>query len=424
VDLVQSTKLADVCYDIRGPVLVEAKRLEEQGHRILKLNIGNPAPFGFSAPDEILVDVIRNLSDAEGYSDSQGLLSARTAIVSHYQDRGLDTSVTVDDVWLGNGVSELIVMALQAMLNNGDEVLVPAPDYPLWTAATSLAGGTPVHYRCDESEGWLPDLDDLRAKISARTKAIVLINPNNPTGAVYPRPLLEDLAEIARQHSLTVLADEIYDKILYDDASHVPFAVIAPDLFTLTFNGLSKAYRLAGFRAGWLLAGGPKSHAANYLEGLTILANMRLCANVPAQHAIQTALGGRQSIRDLVLPGGRLLEQRDAAVSALRAIPGVSCVEPKGALYVFPRLDPEVYPIVDDQRFVLDFLRDQHVLLVQGTGFNWPTPDHLRIVTLPHVEVLTEAIGRLGTFLADGGADGRAGGRRASLDSTGLRRIS
>jgi alanine-synthesizing transaminase len=400
VELVQSAKLNDVCYDIRGPVLVESKRLEEQGHRILRLNIGNPAPFGFTAPDEILVDVVRNLADAQGYSDSQGLLSARTAIVQHYQERGLDT-VGVDDIWLGNGVSELIVMALQAMLNDGDEVLVPAPDYPLWTASVSLAGGRPVHYLCDEAEGWLPDLEHLRSRITERTKAIVLINPNNPTGAVYPRQCLEEIAELARQHGLVVLADEIYDKILYDDAVHIPFSVIAPDLFSLTFNGLSKAYRLAGFRAGWLMAAGPSRHAASYLEGLTILANMRLCANVPAQHAIQTALGGRQSINDLVLPGGRLLAQRDAAITALRAIPGVSCVQPKGALYVFPRLDPEQYPIVDDQRFVLDFLRQQHVLLVQGTGFNWPRPDHLRIVTLPHPEVLVEAIGRLGTFLAD-----------------------
>jgi len=398
VDLVQSTKLADVCYDIRGPVLLEAKRLEEQGHRIIKLNIGNPAPFGFRAPDEILVDVIRNLPDAEGYSDSQGLLSARTAIVQHYQERGLDT-VGVDDVWLGNGASELIVMALQAMLDDGDEVLVPAPDYPLWTASTSLAGGKPVHYLCDESAGWLPDVDDLRAKVTERTKAIVVINPNNPTGAVYPLETLQDIAQVAREYNLVVLADEIYDKILYDDAVHVPMALVAPDLFTLTFNGLSKAYRLAGFRAGWLLAAGPKRHATSYLEGLTILANMRLCANVPAQHAIQTALGGRQSIRDLILPGGRLLAQRDAAVKELRAIPGVTCVEPKGALYVFPRLDPERYPIADDQRFVLEFLREQKVLLVQGTGFNWPAPDHLRIVTLPHVDELTEAIRRLGSFL-------------------------
>jgi alanine-synthesizing transaminase len=398
VQLTQSSKLAEVCYDIRGPVLEAAKLLEAQGHRILKLNIGNPAPFGFSAPDEILVDVTRNLPDAEGYSDSQGLLSARTAIVQHYQTRGLDTA-TVDDIWLGNGVSELIVMALQAMLDDGDEVLLPAPDYPLWTAGTSLAGGRPVHYLCDEAAGWLPDLDDLKSKITGRSKAIVVINPNNPTGAVYPDSILEGIAELARQHDLVVLADEIYDKILYGDATHTPFSVIAPDLFTLTFNGLSKAYRLAGFRSGWLLAAGPKRQAASYLEGLTILANMRLCANVPGQHAIQTALGGRQSIKDLVLPGGRLLEQRDVAVNALRAIPGVSCVEPQGALYVFPKLDPQLYPITDDQQFVLEFLRDQHVLLVQGTGFNWPNSDHLRIVTLPHSEVLTEAIGRLGTFL-------------------------
>jgi alanine-synthesizing transaminase len=398
VDLRQSHKLEDVCYDIRGPVLEEAKRLEEEGRRVIKLNIGNPAPFGFEAPDEILVDVVRNLASAQGYSDSQGLLSARTAVVQHYQERGIDT-VHVDDVWLGNGVSELITMALQAMLDDGDEVLVPAPDYPLWTASTSLAGGTPVHYLCDESAGWLPDLENLRSRITQRSKAIVIINPNNPTGAVYPRWVLEEMIEIARQHHLVVLADEIYDKILFDDAVHVPVAEVAPDLFTLTFNGLSKAYRIAGFRAGWLMVNGPKKHARSYLEGLTILANMRLCANVPAQHAIQVALGGRQSIRELVLPGGRLLEQRDAAVTALAKIPGVSCVEPKGALYVFPKLDPEVYPISDDQQFVLDLLREQHVLVVQGSGFNWPHPDHLRIVTLPHADDLTEAIGRIANFL-------------------------
>jgi alanine-synthesizing transaminase len=399
VQLDQSAKLAGVSYDIRGPVLEEAKRLEEHGHRILKLNIGNPASFGFAAPDEILVDVIRNLPAAEGYSDSQGLLSARTAIVQHYQQRGLPDLDDVDDVWLGNGVSELIMMALQALLDDGDEVLVPAPDFPLWTAATSLSGGRPVHYLCDEAEGWLPDLDDLAGKVTDRTKAIVVINPNNPTGAVYPRSTLEGIAEIARRHGLLVMADEIYDKILYGDAEHIAFASVAPDLFTLTFNGLSKAYRLAGFRSGWLMVHGPKRSARSYLEGLSVMANLRLCANVPAQHAIQTALGGRQSINDLILPGGRLLEQRDAAVTALRKIPGVTCVEPRGALYVFPRLDPERYPIKDDQQFVLDFLREHQVLLVQGTGFNWPTPDHLRIVTLPHHEDLTEAIGRLGEFL-------------------------
>ncbi len=398
MELRQSRKLEDVCYDIRGPVLEEAKRLEEEGRRIIKLNLGNPAPFGFEAPEEILVDVIRNLPNAQGYSDSQGLLSARTAIIQHYQQRGLDVD-NPDDVWLGNGVSELITMSLQAMLDNGDEVLVPSPDYPLWTASTSLAGGRPVHYLCDEDEGWLPDLEDLRSKITPRTKAIVVINPNNPTGAVYPLPVLARIADLARENGLVVLADEIYDKILYDGAEHVPFAKVAPDLFTLTFNGLSKAYRIAGFRAGWMLVTGPKKHASSYLEGITILANMRLCANVPAQHAVQIALGGRQSVRDLVLPGGRLLEQRDTAIRALAEIPGVTCVVPKGALYVFPRLDPERYPIKDDQRFVLELLREHHVLVVQGTGFNWPHSDHLRIVTLPRVEDLAEAIGRLGSFL-------------------------
>ena len=398
VHLNQSRKLENVLYDIRGPVLEEARRLEEEGRRIIKLNIGNPAPFGFDAPEEILVDVIRNLPASQGYSDSQGLLSARTAIVQHYQQRGL-TGMTVDDVWLGNGVSELIQISLQAMLDDGDEVLIPAPDYPLWTAATSLAGGRAVHYLCDEAESWMPDLDDLEAKITPRTKAIVVINPNNPTGAVYPLEVLEGIAELARRHQLVVMADEIYDKILYDEATHTPFSAAAPDLFTLTFNGLSKAYRLAGFRSAWLMVTGPKRHAASYLEGITILANMRLCANVPAQHAIQTALGGRQSIYDLVLPGGRLREQRDAAMAALKEIPGVTCVQPRGALYVFPRLDPDVYPIADDQQFVLQLLREQHVLVVQGSGFNWPRPDHLRIVTLPRADDLTEAIGRIGTFL-------------------------
>lgn len=400
MQLDQSLKLSGVSYDIRGPVMEEAKRLEEAGHRILKLNIGNPATFELTAPDEILLDVVRNLPNAEGYSDSRGLLSARTAVVQHYQQRGLPELDDVNDVWLGNGVSELIMMSLQAMLNDGDEVLIPAPDFPLWTAATSLAGGSAVHYRCDEAEGWLPDLADVAAKVTDRTKAIVVINPNNPTGAVYPLSTLEGIAEIARRHHLVVLSDEIYDKILYDDAVHHSMAAVAPDVFTLTYNGLSKAYRLAGFRSGWLLVHGPKRGAENYLEGLSVMANLRLCANVPAQHAIQTALGGRQSINDLVLPGGRLREQRDAAVTALRKIPGVSCVEPKGSLYVFPKLDPEMYPVKDDQQFVLDFLREQKVLLVQGTGFSYPTPDHFRIVTLPRAKDLTDAIGRLGDFLA------------------------
>jgi len=400
VKVSQSSKLADVCYDIRGPVLDAARRLEEEGRRILKLNIGNPAPFGFEAPDEIVANVVRNLPLSEGYSDSQGVLSARTAIVQHYQEQGF-VDVSVEHVWLGNGVSELISFALQALLDDGDEVLIPAPDYPLWTAATSLCGGRAVHYMCDESADWLPDIEDLAGKISPRTKAIVVINPNNPTGAVYPRWVLESIAELARKHGLVVMTDEIYEKILYDGAEHVPFASVAPDLFTLTFNGLSKAYRLAGFRSAWLLVTGPRRAAGSYLEGLSILANMRLCPNVPGQHAIQTALGGRQSIHDLVLPGGRLREQRDAAMAALKQIPGVTCVQPRGALYVFPRLDPEVYPIEDDQQFVLDLLRDQHVLVVQGSGFNWPQPDHLRIVTLPRADDLTEAIGRIGAFLAE-----------------------
>jgi alanine-synthesizing transaminase len=398
-DIQQSKKLSNVLYDIRGPVLIEAKRLEEQGHRIMKLNIGNPHPFGFEAPPEILVDVTRHLQESQGYSDSQGIRSARTAVVQHYQDRGIDIT-DPDDVWLGNGVSELIQLALNALLDEGDEVLIPAPDYPLWTASTSLAGGRPVHYLCDEDDDWNPNMDDIRAKITSRTRAIVVINPNNPTGAVYSQKVLRDIADFARERNLVVFADEIYDKILYDDAVHHTFAALAPDVLTFTFNGLSKAYRLAGFRSGWMVMTGPRAHAESYIEGINMLTNMRLCANVPAQHAIQTALGGRQSIKDLILPGGRLLAQRDAAVEALEKIPGVTCVKPKGALYVFPRLDPEMYPIVDDRRFVLDFLRAEKVLVVQGTGFNWPKPDHLRIVTLPWAKDLTEAIGRLGNFLS------------------------
>ena len=398
-EIKQSAKLENVLYDIRGPVLEEAKRLEEQGHRIMKLNIGNPHPFGFEAPPEILVDVIRHLPQSQGYSDSQGIRSARTAVVQHYQERGIDIT-DPDDVWLGNGVSELIQLALNALLDDGDEVLIPAPDYPLWTASTSLAGGRPVHYLCNEADGWNPDLEDIRSKISKNTKAIVVINPNNPTGAVYSRQVLRQIADIAVEHNLIVFADEIYDKILYDDAVHQTFAELAPDALVFTFNGLSKAYRLAGFRSGWMVVTGPRKHAASYIEGINMLTNMRLCANHPAQYAIQTALGGRQSIKDLVLPGGRLLAQRDAAVEALHRIPGVSCVVPKGALYVFPRLDPEMYEIKDDRRFVLDFLRAEHVLVVQGTGFNWPSTDHLRIVTLPWAKDLTEAIGRLGNFLS------------------------
>jgi alanine-synthesizing transaminase len=399
MEVTQSDKLANVAYDVRGPVLEEAMRLERDGHHILKLNIGNPAPFGFEAPEEILRDIIRNLPDAQGYCDSKGLFSARKAVEQYYQGRGVE-GVDVDDVYLGNGVSELITMALQALLNNGDEVLIPAPDYPLWTAVVSLCGGTPVHYLCDEQAGWLPDLDALAARITDRTKALVVINPNNPTGAVYPAELLEGLVELARRHDLVVFSDEIYDKILYDGAQHVVTASRATDVLCVTFGGLSKAYRVAGFRSGWALVSGPKGHARSYIEGLNILANMRLCANVPAQHAIQTALGGPQSITDLVLPGGRLREQRDRAWELLNDIPGVSCVKPLGALYCFPRLDPAVYPVQDDERLVLDLLRQERILLVQGTGFNWPRPDHLRVVTLPHVDDLEEALFRVARFLS------------------------
>ncbi|HET7397194.1 MAG TPA: pyridoxal phosphate-dependent aminotransferase [Intrasporangium sp.] len=396
--IVQSDKLRNVCYEIRGPVMDEARRLEDEGHRILKLNIGNPAPFGFEAPEDILIDVIRELPTAQGYCDSKGILSARRAVAQHYQLRDFP-HINVDDIYLGNGVSELIVMAMQGLLNNGDEVLIPAPDYPLWTAAASLSGGNPVHYLCDEQSDWAPDLDDIASKITHRTKAIVVINPNNPTGAVYPAEVLQGIADLARKHQLVIMADEIYDKILYDDAKHTSIATLAPDLFCLTFNGLSKAYRVAGFRSGWVALSGPKEHARSYIEGLDILANMRLCANVPAQHAIQVALGGYQSINELILPGGRLLEQRDRAWKLLNAIPGVTCTKPQGALYLFPRLDPDVYDIHDDERFALDLLREQKLLIVQGTGFNWPTPDHFRLVFLPRVDDLEDAIGRIADFL-------------------------
>ncbi|WP_432973386.1 pyridoxal phosphate-dependent aminotransferase [Dactylosporangium sp. CA-233914] len=398
MQVTQSAKLANVCYDIRGPVMAAAKRMEADGHHILKLNIGNPAPFGFEAPEEILQDVILNLPAAHGYGDSKGLLSARRAVVQHYQQKDVH-GVDIEDVYLGNGVSELIVMSLQALLDNGDEVLIPSPDYPLWTASVSLCGGRPVHYLCDESNEWMPDVEDIAAKVTPRTKAIVVINPNNPTGAVYSRELLERIAEVARRHDLLIFSDEIYDKILFDEAEHVSTAAVAPDLLTITFNGLSKAYRVAGFRTGWMVLSGPKAHATSYIEGLDVLANMRLCPNVPTQHAVQTALGGYQSINDLILPGGRLLEQRDIAWKMLNEIPGVSCVKPKGALYMFPRLDPEVYPIKDDLRFALDFLKAEKVLIVQGTGFNWHQPDHFRIVTLPRVADLETAVTRLGRFL-------------------------
>lgn len=396
----KSSKLDSVCYDIRGPVLKEARRLEEEGNKVLKLNIGNPAPFGFEAPDEILVDVIRNLPTAQGYCDSKGLYSARKAIMQHYQAQGL-RDITVDDIYIGNGVSELIVQSMQALLNSGDEMLVPAPDYPLWTAAVSLSGGKAVHYLCDESADWFPDLNDIRSKITSRTRGIVIINPNNPTGAVYSKALLLEIAAIAREHDLIIFADEIYDKILYDNARHYSIAALAGDLFSVTFNGLSKTYRVAGFRQGWMLLNGPKKHAKGFIEGLEMLASMRLCANVPAQHAIQTALGGYQSIQEFITPGGRLYEQRDIAWRLINEIPGVSCVKPRGALYMFPRIDSKRFAIQDDQKMVLDFLLQEKVLLVQGTAFNWPWPDHVRLVTLPRIDDLALAISKFGHFLSD-----------------------
>ena len=395
--VLKSNKLHNVCYDIRGPVLDEARRLEEEGHRVLKLNIGNPAPFGLMAPEEIIQDVIYQLPDGSGYSDSKGLFSGRKAVMQYCQARGIE-DVQIDDIFLGNGVSELIVMSMQALLNNGDQVLIPAPDYPLWTAAVSLSGGTPVHYICDEQSEWYPDLDDIRSKITDRTRALVIINPNNPTGAVYPKEILEGMIEIAREHKLIVFSDEIYDKILYDEAKHTCTASLANDLVFITFNGLSKTYRIAGYRAGWMVVSGNKYAAKDYLEGITMLASMRLCANVPGQLAIQTALGGYQSINELIAPDGRLTRQRDLAHRMLCDIPGISCVKPKGALYLFPRLDPKVYPIEDDQKLVLDLLVQEKILLVQGSGFNWPAPDHLRLVFLPREEDLTTALTNMAEF--------------------------
>jgi len=397
--IVKSDKLDDVCYDIRGPVLKEAHRLEEEGHKIVKLNIGNPAPWGFDAPEEILLDVIHNLPASQGYCDSKGLYSARKAVMQYYQQLQI-ANVEIDDIFIGNGVSELVVMALQGLLNNGDEVLIPAPDFPLWSAAVRLCGGIPVHYRCDEGADWFPDLDDVKAKISTRTRALVVVNPNNPTGAVYDKALLTDLVELARSRDLVLFSDEIYDKILYDDAKHIPLATLAEDLLVVTLNGLSKTYRVAGFRTGWMVLSGAKHRAADYIEGLEILASLRLCANVPTQHAIQTALGGRQSIGDYLVPGGRLFEQRQLAFEMLNDIDGISCVKPKGALYLFPKLDIAKFNISNDEQFVLDLLRQEHILVVQGTGFNWPEPDHFRIVFLPQVEDLQEALSRLDRFLA------------------------
>nr|WP_315226995.1 pyridoxal phosphate-dependent aminotransferase [uncultured Albidiferax sp.] len=394
----KSTKLASVCYDIRGPIMDAARQMEEEGQKIIKLNIGNLAVFGFDSPEEIQQDMIRNLPNSAGYSDSKGIFGARKAVMHYTQQQGVK-SVTLDDIYLGNGASELIVMATNALLNDGDELLLPAPDYPLWTAAVSLSGGTPVHYICDEANGWMPDLDDIRARITPRTKGIVVINPNNPTGALYSDALLQGIIDLAREFGLVIFADEVYDKVLYDGAKHTAMASLSDDVLTLTFNSLSKSYRSCGYRAGWMVVSGDKKPARDYIEGLNMLSNMRLCANVPGQWAIQTALGGYQSINDLVGEGGRLRRQRDLAYDLITAIPGVSCVKPTAALYMFPKLDRTMYPIEDDQQFILELLQETHVMLVQGTGFNWPTPDHFRIVFLPHEDDLREAIQRVAKFL-------------------------
>jgi alanine-synthesizing transaminase len=394
----KSTKLANVCYDIRGPVMERAKQMEEEGHSIIKLNIGNLAVFGFESPEEIRQDMIRNLPNAAAYSDSKGIFVARKAVMQYTQEQGIK-GVSLDDVYLGNGASELIVMATNGLLNDGDEMLLPAPDYPLWTAAVSLSGGTPVHYLCDESNGWMPNLDDMRSKITKKTKGIVVINPNNPTGALYSDELLKGIVEIARKHGLVIMADEVYDKVLYEDAKHTAMGSFSEDVLTLTFNSLSKSYRSCGYRSGWLVVSGDKKRAKDYIEGLNMLSSMRLCANVPGQWAIQTALGGYQTINDLICEGGRLRRQRDLAYELITAIPGISCVKPSAGLYMFPKLDPKVYPIENDQQFVLDLLQETRVLLVQGTGFNWADPDHFRIVFLPHEDDLREAIARIAKFL-------------------------
>jgi alanine-synthesizing transaminase len=396
--ITKSAKLANVCYDIRGPIMDAARRMEEEGHKIIKLNIGNLAPFGFDSPEEIQQDMIRNLPNSAGYSDSKGIFAARKAVMHETQKQGI-FGVTLDDIYLGNGASELIVMATNGLLDDGDELLLPSPDYPLWTAAASLSGGTPVHYRCDEANGWMPDLADIRAKVTLRTKGIVVINPNNPTGALYSDELLSGIVDIAREHGLVIFADEVYDKVLYDGVKHTPLASLSQDVLTLTFNSLSKSYRSCGYRAGWMVISGDKKTARDYIEGLNMLSNMRLCANVPGQWAIQTALGGHQSINELVGEGGRLRKQRDLAQALISTIPGVSCVKPRAALYMFPRLDPKIYPVKDDQVFFLQLLEETKVMLVQGTGFNWPEPDHFRIVFLPHEDDLREAIARVARFL-------------------------
>ncbi len=399
-NILKSSKLDNVCYEIRGPVLHEAKKLEEEGHRVLKLNIGNPAPFGLDAPDEIIQDLIHNLPNSHGYCDSKGLFSARKAVMHYCQELGIN-EVGIEDIYMGNGVSELIVMAMQALLNNGDELLIPAPDYPLWTAAVSLSGGKAVHYLCDEESGWIPDLKDIESKITKKTKGLLIINPNNPTGAVYPKELLEGIVKLAQKHDLIVFSDEIYDKILYDEAQHTAIASLADDILFVTFNGLSKTYRVAGFRSGWMIVSGALHKAKDYTEGLDILASMRLCANVPSQYAVQTALGGYQTITELIQPGGRLYQQRELAINMLEDIPGVSCYKPMGALYMFPRLDPKKFKIKNDEKFVLDLLLQKKILVVQGSAFNLPSQDHFRLVFLPHEQKLKSGLNKLGQFLAN-----------------------
>ncbi len=399
-ELKKSTKLQNVCYDIRGPLLKMANKMEAEGQRILKLNVGNPAPFGFEAPHEILRDVAMNLPEATGYSDSQGIFSARKAVLQYYQSKGLLSAVDVRDVYLGNGVSELIVMTMQALMDDGDEVLIPMPDYPLWTAAANLAGGTAVHYRCNEEDNWHPDIEDIKSKITSKTKGIVVINPNNPTGALYTDELLKQIIEVAIQHDLIIMADEIYDRVLYDDMVHTPMSTLTNDVLVLSYNGLSKSHRIAGFRAGWMMVSGRKQHATDFIEGLDMLASMRLCSNVQGQYAIQTAMGGYQSMKELTSSKGRLFKQREMAISRLNAIPGISCTMPQGAFYCFPKMDPEVYPIQDDMQFMMELLIEEKVLMVQGTGFNWDAPDHFRVVFLPNLHDLENAMDRLDRFFA------------------------
>ena len=396
----KSDKLQNVCYDIRGPLLQTANKMEAEGKRILKLNVGNPAPFGLEAPHEILRDVAMNLPDATGYSDSQGIFSARKAVLQYYQSKGLLSAVDVRDVYLGNGVSELIVMTMQALMNDGDEVLIPMPDYPLWTAAANLAGGTAVHYRCNEDDNWHPDIEDIKSKITSKTKGIVVINPNNPTGSLYSDELLKQIIEVAKAHDLIIMADEIYDRILYDDMVHTPMSTLTDDVLVLSYNGLSKSHRIAGFRAGWMMVSGKKHHATDFIEGLDMLASMRLCSNVQGQYAIQTAMGGYQSMKELTSERGRLYKQREMAVSRLNAIKGISCTMPQGAFYCFPKMDPDIYPIEDDMAFMMDLLVEENVLMVQGTGFNWDKPDHFRLVFLPNLHDLEDAMDRLDRFFA------------------------